>query len=66
MHRMSIAIEAIEQCRKEIRNCCSGKPEKQGAAAAAAAFSAIRAQTQIEQALKDMVQATRNEEEDAA
>jgi hypothetical protein len=66
MHRLSMAIEAIEQCRKEITRTCSGRPEVVGAASASASFSAIRAQSLIEVALNEMVEATKGEEGEAA
>jgi hypothetical protein len=60
MHRLSIAIEAIEQCRKSIRGTASDS-RNCGTHAADATLSAIRAQTHIEQALKDLVEATKEE-----
>lgn len=68
MHRLSIAIEAMEQCRRSIRGTAADS-RNCGKHAADATLSAIRAQTQVEQALKDMVEAIRGDEdneEDAA
>lgn len=69
MHRLSLAIEAIEQCRREIRSACSGNPDVVGRATAAASFSAIRAQAQVELVLREMVEATKatgDEDEEVA
>jgi hypothetical protein len=57
---MAIAIEAIEQCRKSIRGTVADSANR-GSHAADAALSAIRAQTQIEQALRDMVESVKEE-----
>ena len=62
MHRLSLAIEAIEQCREEIRRACARDADVAGKASADATMSAIRAQSQIEIALREMVEATREAE----
>lgn len=66
MHRLSIAIEAMEQCRATLRGATSVEPIAHGRAMAAATLSAIRAQTQVEQALKDIVEAVRGEDNEEA
>lgn len=65
MHRLSIAIEAMEQCRRSIGKTITDS-ERRGQHAGDATMSAIRAQTQVEQALKDLVEAIRGEEEEDA
>jgi NTP pyrophosphatase (non-canonical NTP hydrolase) len=64
MHRVSLAIEALEQIRKQSREACD--PRRTGDVSAQIAMTAIRAQSQLEVALREMVQAIRGEDEEEA
>jgi hypothetical protein len=59
MQRVSLAIEAMEQIRRQTRDVCD--PRKTGEAAAQIALTAIRAQSQLEIVLREMVEATKEE-----
>ena len=64
MHRLSMAIAACEQARAEMKRVLVGTPEERGHAAAGVTLSVIRAQSQMETVLNEMVEAVK--EEDAA
>lgn len=66
MHRVSLAIEALEQIRKQSRDACD--PQKAGGVSAQIVMTAIRAQSQLEVALKEITAAIRgaNDDEEAA